>query len=128
MIVRNVESPEVQRTTYVAHGGGMARMLLTRQFMQAFEFFAWGLLPAGRILEEHVDPVEEIYFILGGAGRMKVGDEEREVKTWDAVWIPAGECHSLTNTGEENMFTVVVAAVPRRARTSRSRQRTSGAG
>ncbi len=118
MIVRNVESPEAQRTTYMAHGGGMARMLLTREFMQGIEFFAWGVLPPGRALEEHVDPVEEIYFILAGSGRMKVGDEEREVKMWDAIWIPAGERHGLTNDGDENVFTVVVAAYPRQGRSS----------
>lgn len=114
MIVRNVNSPEAQRTTYIAHGGGIARMLLTSEFMQAIEFFAWGVLPPGKTLEEHVDPVEEVYFILSGGGMMSVGDEEKEVKTWDAVWIPAGKPHHLTNTTDENMVTLIVAAYPRR--------------
>ena len=64
MIVVNVESPEAERTTYVAHRGGIARMLLTSHFMKSMEFFAWAVVPPGNIMEEHVDQVEEVYFIL----------------------------------------------------------------
>jgi hypothetical protein len=63
MIVVNAESPEAERTTYRAHGGGIARMLLTSHFMKTIEFFAWAVVPPGNIMEEHVDVVEEIYFI-----------------------------------------------------------------
>lgn len=113
MIVRNFNDPEVLRTTYIAHRGGMARMVLTSHFMEAIEFLAYAVLPPGNTLEEHVDPVEEIYLILRGKGMMKVGDDEREVKELDAVWIPAGEPHRLTNTGKEEAFIVVVAAYPK---------------
>lgn len=113
MIVRNVDDPEAQRTTYIAHRGGMARMVLTSQFLKSMEFFAWAVVPPGNTLDEHVDEVEEIYFILHGGGLMKVGDEEREVKEWDAIWLPAGIPHAFTNTRKENTFIAVVAAYPR---------------
>jgi quercetin dioxygenase-like cupin family protein len=35
------------------------------------------------------------------------------VKTWDAIWLPAGVPHAFTNTGTENAFIAVVAAYPR---------------
>jgi len=113
MIVVNVESPEAERTTYVAHRGGIARMLLTSHFMKAMEFFAWAVVPPGNVMEEHTDTVEEVYFMLAGEGLMKVGDEERAVKMWDAIWLPAGIPHAFTNTGKENAFIAVVAAYPR---------------
>ncbi len=113
MIVVNVESKEAERTTYRAHGGGIARMLLTSHFMKTIEFFAWAVVPPGNTMEEHVDEVEEIYFMLAGEGLMKVGDEERAVKMWDAIWLPAGVPHAFSNTGKESVFVAVVAAYPR---------------
>jgi len=113
MVVVNVESPEAERTTYVAHRGGLARMLLTSHFMKAIEFFAWAVVPPGNTMEEHIDPVEEIYFVLAGKGLMKVDVEERVVKMWDAIWLPAGVPHAFTNTGKENAFIAVVAAYPK---------------
>lgn len=112
MIVRNFNDKEVLDTTYIAHRGAVARMVLTSQLMKAIEFLAYAILPPGNILEEHIDPVEEIYIVFKGVGSMKVGDESREVKEGDAIWIPAGEPHSLVNTGTEEVFILVVAAYP----------------
>lgn len=114
MIVRNIDDPEVRATTYRAHGGGTARMVMTSQFLKSIEFFAYALLPSGNILEEHVDPVEEIYYILKGKGIMKVGEDMKEVKERDAIWIPAGTPHALENHTKEETEILVVAAYPRR--------------
>jgi mannose-6-phosphate isomerase-like protein (cupin superfamily) len=113
MIVKNIDDPEVQETTYVAHGGGLARMVLTSQYLRSMEFFAWAALPAGNTIEEHVDEVEEIYFMILGGGVMKVGGEEKVVKSGDAIWIPSGESHSLVNNTSENCFFICIAAYPR---------------
>ncbi len=112
MIVHNFNDKEVLDTTYIAHRGAVARMVLTSQFMKAIEFLAYAILPAGNTIEEHVDDVEEIYIVFKGGGMMKVGDEIKKVKEGDAIWIPAGEPHSLRNTGKEEAFIVVVAAYP----------------
>ena len=112
MIVRNFNDKEVLDTTYIAHRGAVARMVLTSQFMKAIEFLAYAILPTGNTIEEHVDDVEEIYLIFKGDGAMKVGNETREVKEGDAIWIPAGEPHSLVNTGTNEAFIIVVAAYP----------------
>jgi mannose-6-phosphate isomerase-like protein (cupin superfamily) len=113
MIVRNFNDPEVLQTTYIAHRGAVARMVLTSHFMEAIEFLAYAILPPGNTIEEHIDPVEEIYLIVSGGGLMKVGDEERAVKVWDATWIPAGEPHRLINNTDEETVVVVVAAYPK---------------
>jgi mannose-6-phosphate isomerase-like protein (cupin superfamily) len=113
MIVHNVDGPEAQQTTYRAHRGAVARMVLTSQFMEAIEFLAYAMLPAGNTIDEHVDAVEEIYFIMSGTGVMKVGDEESDVKPGDAIWLPAGKPHALINNGTENIQILVVAAYPK---------------
>ena len=77
MIVRNIDDPIVRSTTYRAHWGGAARMVLTSEHLTSMEFFAWAALPAGNTIEEHVDAVEEIYFILRGGGLMKVGGRRK---------------------------------------------------
>ncbi len=42
---------------------------------------------------------EEIYFILEGDGEIQVGQEFRTVRPNDAIAIPPGELHQITNTG-----------------------------
>jgi len=88
-------------------------MVLTSEFMEGIEFLAYAFLPKVNTLEAHIDPVEEIYFILQGGGLMRVGNDEKEVKAGDAIWIPAGDLHSLTNNTEEDTVVLVVAAYPR---------------
>jgi uncharacterized cupin superfamily protein len=33
---------------------------------------------------------EEVYVVVGGSGRVKLEDEVRELRQWDAVRVPAG--------------------------------------
>ncbi|MCX8022942.1 MAG: cupin domain-containing protein [Syntrophorhabdaceae bacterium] len=113
MIVRNFNDPEVLATTYIAHRGAIARMVMTSHFLESMEFLAYAILPPGNTIEEHTDEVEEIYLVLKGRGIIKVGDEEREVKEWDAIWLPAGKPHALKNIGDEEMLIIVNAAYPR---------------
>ena len=110
MIVRNVQDKEVLETTYIAHGGAIAQMILDRRTLHEIGFLAIARLEGGKILEEHVDPMEEIYFILSGEGEMTVDDESRHVGPGDAVWVPAGSGHSLTNSGTEVCVILVVAS------------------
>ena len=113
MIVRNLESEEVQKRWYVAHGGGTATMLFDSSELQGILFFAHGLLKPGDELETHVDPYEEIYYVLKGESLMRVGNDEQQVKAGDAVWIPIGVSHSMANTSDAECIVVVTAAFPR---------------
>jgi len=42
---------------------------------------------------------EEIYYILAGEGLMVVDNEKQTVRAGDAIHIPPGAWHSMTNTG-----------------------------
>jgi mannose-6-phosphate isomerase-like protein (cupin superfamily) len=110
MIVRNLRDKEVIETTYRAHGGGIAQMILDQRVLREIGFLAIAQLEPGRQLEAHVDPMEEIYFVLSGEGEMSLDDETRHVVPGDAIWIPTGSRHGLANTGNEDCVILVVAA------------------
>jgi len=110
MIVRNVNDREVLETTYIAHGGAIAQMILDRRILKEIGFLAIARMAKGRTIESHVDPMEEIYFVLSGEGEMSVDEETRHVRPGDATWIPAGSAHSLTNSGEGDLLILVVAS------------------
>jgi mannose-6-phosphate isomerase-like protein (cupin superfamily) len=110
MIVRNLQDKEVLETTYIAHGGALAQMILDRRTLKEIGFLAIARLEKGRTIEGHRDPMEEIYFVLSGEGEMTVDDETRHVGPGDAVWVPTGSIHALTNSGEEDCIILVTAS------------------
>ncbi len=110
MIIRNLEHPEVKATRYQAHDQGVAYFCDTRH-LQTLMFLAHASLAPGKKLMGHEDPMEEIYIIQKGRGRMQVDDEVREVISGDAIHIPIGHFHELTNTGEEELTILVVAGL-----------------
>ena len=110
MIVRNLTDKEVLETTYVAHGGAIAQMILDRRILKEIGFLAIARLEKGKRIEPHIDPMEEIYFILSGEGEMEVAEETRPVGPGDAIWIPVGSVHALTSSDEEDCIILVVAS------------------
>jgi mannose-6-phosphate isomerase-like protein (cupin superfamily) len=51
---------------------------------------------AGRETIEHLHHrSEEVYYFIGGRGRMRLGDREAEVGAGDCVVIPPGTRHKL---------------------------------
>jgi mannose-6-phosphate isomerase-like protein (cupin superfamily) len=44
-----------------------------------------------------------VYFVLEGSGEMCLGEERQTVQPGQAVYIPSGVFHQLTNTGAEPM-------------------------
>ena len=110
MIVRNIKDKEVMDTTYLAHGGAIAQMILDRRTLKEIGFLATARLTPGRRIEPHIDPMEEIYFIMNGEGEMGVDEEKRNVVPGDAIWIPTGSSHGLANTGNEDLVILVIAS------------------
>jgi mannose-6-phosphate isomerase-like protein (cupin superfamily) len=87
-------------------------MVLDRRTLREIGFLAIARLAPGKEIETHVDPMEEIYFVLSGSGEMRVGEEARQVGPGDATWIPTGASHSLLNSGQEDCVILVVASSP----------------
>jgi mannose-6-phosphate isomerase-like protein (cupin superfamily) len=57
--------------------------------------------PGGETLEHYHRTSEEIYLFTHGAGRMRLGDAERDVRPGDTVVIAPGVPHKLWSTGAE---------------------------
>lgn len=61
------------------------------------------LPPGGSTQGHHHVRTEEIYFILEGRAKMQVGEETREVGPGDAIAIPPGTYHQITNIGHTTL-------------------------
>ena len=61
------------------------------------------LEPNGGQVPWHNQEQEEIYFIVEGNGEICLGEERGAIKSGQAVYIPSGVFHQLTNTGNEPM-------------------------
>jgi mannose-6-phosphate isomerase-like protein (cupin superfamily) len=72
---------------------------------------AEALLSAGGETAEHYHPrAEEIYYFTAGAGRMRLGGEEAEVRAGDCVVIPPGTPHKLWNPGPGDLVLLCCCA------------------
>ncbi len=58
------------------------------------------LPPGGRTTPHYHRRTEEIYFILQGTGHMRIDQQSRPVGPGDAIAIPPGAVHTITNTGQ----------------------------
>ena len=68
--------------------------------------------PGGETAEHFHRITEEIYFFTHGAGRMRLGDEEREVGPGDTVVIAPGVRHKLWSTGAEPLRLLCCCSPP----------------
>jgi mannose-6-phosphate isomerase-like protein (cupin superfamily) len=58
-------------------------------------------VPPGGETAEHYHPrTEEIYYFTAGNGRLRAGDDEREVAAGDCVVLPPGTPHKLWNAAD----------------------------
>jgi mannose-6-phosphate isomerase-like protein (cupin superfamily) len=48
----------------------------------------------------HNQEQEEVYFVIEGDGEMCLGEERQAVTSGQAVYIPTGVFHQMTNTGD----------------------------
>jgi mannose-6-phosphate isomerase-like protein (cupin superfamily) len=70
-------------------------------------------VPVGTATAAHYHPQsEELYFFTSGMGRLRIGDEERDVRPGDCAVIPPGAEHKLTNTGDAPLVLLCCCAPP----------------
>jgi mannose-6-phosphate isomerase-like protein (cupin superfamily) len=56
--------------------------------------------PEGGQVPWHNQEQEEIYFVIEGTGEMCLGEERQTLTAGQAVYIPSGVFHQLTNIGK----------------------------
>jgi mannose-6-phosphate isomerase-like protein (cupin superfamily) len=70
-------------------------------------------VPAGGETIEHLHRAsEEIYHFVAGAGRMRLGDAEGDVRAGDTVVIAPGTPHKLINRGSEPLVLLCCCSPP----------------
>jgi mannose-6-phosphate isomerase-like protein (cupin superfamily) len=70
-------------------------------------------LPPGGETAEHYHPrAEELYYFTSGAGRLRLGDDEADVKAGDCVVIPPGTPHKLWNRGPHALVLLCCCSPP----------------
>lgn len=66
----------------------------------AVQMINWALLPAGKIFRAHYhEDMQEVFVIVSGAARIRIGEETGELAAGDAVVIPAGAVHVMEASG-----------------------------
>lgn len=101
---------DVEGTEYPA--GRKTRVLVGVNSPLQAEHFVQGLVlihPDGSV-PSHEHETEETYIILRGEGVMTVGNDSKDIKRFDIVYIPPFVEHSLKNTGKEEMEMMFVYA------------------
>ena len=68
--------------------------------------------PGGETFEHYHRASEEIYHFTAGAGRMRLGAQEADVRAGDTVVIAPGVPHKLWNPGEEPLVLLCCCAPP----------------
>ena len=68
--------------------------------------------PGGATQEHYHRETEELYFFTAGAGRMRLGDEERAVRSGDCVVIPPGTRHKLWNASDADPLVLLCCCAP----------------
>jgi mannose-6-phosphate isomerase-like protein (cupin superfamily) len=74
---------------------------------------AEAVVPPGGETAEHYHPkTEELYYFSAGSGRMRLDEEEGEVRPGDCVVIPPGTSHKLWNPGPEPLVLLCCCSPP----------------
>ena len=109
MDVRNLA--EVSAFT-TKDGSEIRELLAHRNSAITNQSLAEARLPVGASTMPHYHPAaEEIYFITEGTARMQIEAEVRDVGPGDAIAIPPGTRHQITNTGS-NVLRLLCCCAP----------------
>jgi len=99
---------------FISSDGSTIRELAGRVSLPSRQqSLAEATVSVGDATDEHYHPVaEELYFFLAGVGRLRVGDEQRDVGAGDCVLIVPGVVHKLVNAGDEPLRLLCCCAPP----------------
>jgi len=82
------------------------KVLLSPSFQPVAQGLGMGMviLPPGRSSSAHSHEMQqEAWYVVSGQGRVRIGDEEAEVRSETVVVAPPGIAHQLTNDGPDDL-------------------------
>ena len=71
----------------------------------------WVDVAPGSGQQPHSHDPQQVYVIIRGTGRMRIGVDERDVREGHLAFIPPNTEHGIVNTGEDTL-TYISAATP----------------
>ena len=87
--------------------GVMARELVNSSDVHVMNL----LLKPGETVDTHTTPVDVFFYVVGGRGRVVIGEEEEQVTATDLVVSPKNMPRAL-HAGEDEKFHVLVVKTP----------------
>jgi quercetin dioxygenase-like cupin family protein len=102
-----VQLDEIEGMTFPA--GRTTRVLTGPDLLPARNFTAGYVViqPKGKV-PLHAHSNEEVYILVRGTGRIRVGVKEQIVEAVSAIYIEPGTEHLLQNSGEDEMIMIFV--------------------
>ncbi len=70
------------------------------------------LKPRQKALPHYHKTSEEIYYVISGSGKVRVGKTIEKIKEGEAVYIPIRAAHALENTRDSKMKILAVCSPP----------------
>ena len=92
-------SSDVEAKNVAAGKDTTIQILISSQEGPNFALRKFSMQPGGG-MPRHTNTVEHEQYVLRGEANITIGEETYQVKTGDAVFIPAGAVHSYKNIGE----------------------------
>jgi mannose-6-phosphate isomerase-like protein (cupin superfamily) len=110
MIVRDLSSA----VPFTTKDGSTIRSLLDLSCAPVQnQSLAEASIPVGGATARHRHArTEELYYVVQGRGWVEIEGEGREVKSGDAILIPAGQAHKISNRGTEDLRILCCCAPP----------------
>lgn len=110
MDVRNINDVPAFTTK---DGSEVRELLAHRNSCIERQSLAEARVPVGGATTPHYHPLaEEIYYILEGRGRMQLDGQTQAVGPGDAIAIPPGSTHQITNTDDVPLKLLCCCAPP----------------
>jgi mannose-6-phosphate isomerase-like protein (cupin superfamily) len=103
-----------EREAFTTLDGSTIREIAGRVTLPSqHQSLAEATVPVGAATAAHHHPrSEELYFFTSGTGRLRIGDEERDVRPGDCAVIPPGAEHKLVNTGDAPLVLLCCCSPP----------------
>jgi mannose-6-phosphate isomerase-like protein (cupin superfamily) len=89
-------------------GGGQSVGYTFFDQVPGYKFaFRKRVLKPGAAIGYHLQKEDEVYYVLGGTGKMTVNGKEFPVKAGDAILTRPGSSHGLVQTGGEDLVLII---------------------
>src|SRR4051812_41068995 len=96
----------------IAVAGNHYRMLLPRDVTKSCELVMERLAPGAETPLNAHDDIDQVYLILEGRARARVGEDTAEVGPNTVVFIPRFSPHNMVTVGDEDLVYIYFSVWP----------------